>query len=45
MIRSLIFGVLLLIFVGIALTGCATNMSEDDKFLWNGGTNAPASQR
>jgi len=29
--------------IAFLLSGCASKMSEDDKFLWYGGTNAPAS--
>jgi hypothetical protein len=29
--------------IAFMLCGCTSNMSEDDKFLWYGGTNAPAS--
>jgi hypothetical protein len=45
MIQSAILSVLLLIFTGIALAGCATKMSEEDKFLWNESTNAPSAHR
>jgi hypothetical protein len=35
--------VLILLTTAYVLIGCATKMSEEDKFLWNGGeTNAPA---
>jgi len=33
----------LLSVFAIFLVGCASRMNEDDKFLWNGGTNSPSS--
>ena len=33
----------LLSIFAILLVGCASQMSENDKFLWNGGTNSPSS--
>jgi hypothetical protein len=45
MIPILIRNAVSLIFIVIVLAGCATKMTDEDRFLWNANTNAPAAQR